>query len=328
MKDIQNDPLWRTMLFFVLLIIIVIIVVIVMFFCLKKYALFNPTHNCVWVPDHNYQFEDLYIIAGDKTHNNGNGYTYNEIQDIKNSKWLTLTSLQYINVWFFNKYTDNKVVLYFHGNNDNISHRKYAVDICDTLKLNLLLVDYRGYGKSLNTIPNTKLILEDAESAYWFLRTKYNPNDIIIWGESLGGISAIYTASKFKCNSLILLSTFYNLNISIDKLDCNQVFKQLLKIFAKDKFIKNHINIKLVECPIMIIHSEEDNILPFENSDLLYNAAKSCKYKERITIKGIHSKPIFEQSHIKQLIKFLNIDDPEIYNNIIFSKIINIINNI
>ena len=316
----------------ILLIIILVFLILAMFFMVKKWVLFQPTKDKVWDPRQHPGHHDIYLKIGDDTDGNGGrGYTRKEIEEIKGSKILTFKELQYINVWLFEMFPGKRIVLYFHGNNDNISYRQYAVDICKRLNLNLLLVDYRGYGES-SGFPDTGSMLLDSKTAYKFLKRRgYYSNEIIIWGESLGGIAAIWTAARYRCSHLVLLSTFYNLNTVINESKLPDKIKRIIERLSRDKFMKNDHYIKRIRCNLTVIHSRDDDILPYVNSGLLHdkagtkNGRKKIK-KNLITISGIHSKPNFEDDQLRELVKSLNVkvDDEDK----VIEDLQNIINNL
>jgi esterase/lipase len=243
-----------------------------------------------------------------------------------NSRTFNIGDLHFINIWKFENFPQNRVVLYFHGNNDNISYRKYVIDICRILELNLILVDYRGYGDSGN-YPTSQFLLEDAKTVYKHVSNHYDSSNILIWGESLGGIAAIWTAHKYHCGGLILLSTFANLGISIDKMKSPKPIKSLLKSMAKSKLMDNGKWIKSVVAPTVIIHSPDDDILPYANAELLYNSV-GCVEKKLINIRGPHSQPYFTDDNLIDLLNFIHIDTRIVSDTHKISHIRNIINNI
>ena len=303
----MNVICWTVLILFIIFFLCLAILLII-----RKWVLFQPSKDARWDPAQQEGHRDLYLKVGDEDHNGGMGYTKKQIDEIKRSKIITFTELQYINVWLFEMFPGKRIVLYFHGNNDNISYRQYSVDICKRLGLNLLLVDYRGYGES-SGFPETKSILEDAKTAYTFLKKRgYYSSEIIIWGESLGGIPAIWTAAKFKCSHLILLSTFYNLKIVINGSSIPDSFKGVVEKLFKDEYTRNDHHIKKIRCGLTVIHSITDDILPYKNAEMIHdkagtkNGGKKIK-KNLITISGIHSKPNFEDKQLKELMNGLNV---------------------
>ena len=284
----------------------------------KKYK--GVTEYCNEYVDN---FKSLYLVIGDKKHK---AYTKSEINKIEKSKVLNLSELQYINVWKFENYPGERIVLYYHGNNDNISYRKYVVDIINKLKLNLMLVDYRGYGDS-SSLPSSLSLLEDAKTAYKHLIQEYNPKDVIIWGESLGGIAAIWTAHKYEANSLVLLSTFADIGTILEKLKVPAKMAKLIKKFSDSKLMNNGKWIKKVHTPTIIMHSQEDDILPYVNAQMNINNV-AAKKKKLITIQGQHAHPYFTDHQLYELLEFIEIDNNEVLSHNNIQQVLNIINNI
>jgi len=346
-------------LFFWVVISLTIIVVIALIILnyLKTATLFQPTKDEKWHPDikkcdefHEFMvpyknnsitipekfigatqyckeyvdnFRSLYLVVGDKNHK---AYTRSEINKIEKSKVLNLSELQYINVWKFENYPGERIVLYYHGNNNNISYRKYVVDIINKLKLNLMLVDYRGYGDS-SSLPSSLSLLEDAKTAYKHIIQEYDPKDVIIWGESLGGIAAIWTAHKYDANSFVLLSTFADIGTILEKLNVPPKLARLMKKFADIKLMNNGKWIKSVTIPTIIIHSEEDNILPYVNAEMnIKNVA--AKKKKLITIQGQHSHPYFTDHQLYELLEFIEIEDHKVLSHENIQNVLDVINNI
>ena len=211
-------------------------------------------------------------------------------------------------MWYFHNFPGNKVVLFFHGNSGNISHRDYVVDICHKFELNLLIVDYRGYGKS-DGIPTPRGICDDGIRAYDFLRTKHRPDEIVVWGESLGGCAAIHVAGHRQCRSLLLLSTFSSLEDIIFHLNAPTWFTRpvgyAIKWIVDPVPSKDWIN--KVKCPVVIMHSVEDDLIPYENGKILYRCIDHDT-KLFIPIKGKHSSPEITDDQFKNLLKFADID--------------------
>jgi pimeloyl-ACP methyl ester carboxylesterase len=101
------------------------------------------------------------------------------------------------------------VILYFHGQSGNLSHRGALAKWLLELKRSVLMVDYPGYGKSEGS-PSEQGCYDSADAAYgWLTREKkVPPSKIVVMGESLGGGIAIDLASREPCGSLVLLKTY------------------------------------------------------------------------------------------------------------------------
>nr|QBK90678.1 MAG: fermentation-respiration switch protein [Pithovirus LCPAC104] len=221
-----------------------------------------------------------------------------------------------INVWYFDSFKDKdtKTILYFHGNIGNNGHRDYVINICQRFRLNLLLVDYRGFGKS-NKHSTLDTICCDAELSYKFLIGQVDdPKKIIVWGESLGGSPAVYIASTCECGYLILLSTFsclsdvifYNNEKSKFNKYLSGIVPHLMNNLPNKKWIKN------VKCQILIIHSKIDDTIPYRCAEILNEAAKKSRL---LLIDGIHGQPKITKEQVKVLLEFCELNLIEFNND-------------
>ncbi|MEQ8623805.1 MAG: alpha/beta hydrolase [Vicingaceae bacterium] len=155
------------------------------------------------------------------------------------------------------------LILYFHGNAGDLSRWGNVVEPFVKLGYEVLVVDYRGYGKSTGK-RSEKLMYEDALKWYDLALEKMNNESIVVYGRSLGCTFATFAASKRNCNQLILETPFYSLK---------SVVKNTYAIFPVGSLLKFRFPtfefIDLVNCPITIIHGTEDDIVPIENSQRL-----------------------------------------------------------
>jgi pimeloyl-ACP methyl ester carboxylesterase len=217
----------------------------------------------------------------------------------------------YINVWYFNKFKNAKTILYFHGNSYNISYRKYMVDICNILQLNLLLVDYRGYGKSSGN-PSAKNVLRDAQVSYSFLRNYCEPKNIIVWGESLGSTPACWVASKNpEICGLILLSPFSSLHslLSNPPTPVHSPLYSLARLVTKDidYYTDNLRMARKIKCHTLIYHSVQDKLIDFKNSTDLLQEIPHCD-KRLIPIKGGHETPQFTSKNFEHILDMITLN--------------------
>jgi pimeloyl-ACP methyl ester carboxylesterase len=218
-----------------------------------------------------------------------------------------------INAWLFQDFCKARrghcstTILYFHGNSGNISHRHYVIDICRRFNLNLLLVDYRGYGRSDGTCSATG-IYQDGEAAYHFLTGQVDCDNIIIWGESLGGTVACHVASKYKCRALILLATFSSLDDVIDDIIEPRILARGISWTVNGLFhpMNSKFYLKNINCPVAIMHSQCDTLIPYRCSKILYDAIPH-NYKVLYTIEGDHSSPKITDDTLKQMFAFVGI---------------------
>ena len=161
------------------------------------------------------------------------------------------------------KYT----ILYAHGNAEDLGYIKPQLEKIRDLGFSVLAYDYRGYGTSEGT-PTEKAAYQDIDTAYNYLTQilKISPQQIIVFGRSVGGGSAVDLASKKPVAGLIVESSF------------TSIFRVVVPVplLPFDKFT-NLDKIKKVKCPVLIIHGKSDEIIPFSHGEELFAAVSSPK---------------------------------------------------
>jgi len=174
-----------------------------------------------------------------------------------------------LNGWYVPAENSKLTVLFCHGNGGNMMHRLDSINILYNLGLNCFIFDYRGYGKS-DGKPSEEGTYLDARAAYEWLTDvkKVSPNNIIIFGRSLGGTIAAQLVSKVEAKSLIVESAFTSYT------DIGKKFYPYMPVRWFARFSYNTIDyIKAVHCPVMIIHSRNDEVVPFEFGLELYETS-------------------------------------------------------
>src|SRR5437588_10407624 len=103
-------------------------------------------------------------------------------------------------------------LLYFHGNGGNVSHRLERTKMpVDSLRLDVVLVDYRGYGRSSGS-PSETGLCADGEAIYEAARARgFTPDHIVLFGESLGAAVAVETVLKKPARAIILEAPFLSI---------------------------------------------------------------------------------------------------------------------
>ena len=189
-----------------------------------------------------------------------------------------------ISGWYIPAKIEKGVLLFCHGNAGNISHRLESINIFNSLNLSILIFDYRGYGKSEGK-PSEHGTYFDAEAAWDYLVNVKgkSPKEIIIFGRSLGGAVAAETAMRKNPAALIMESCFTSVP------DLGKRFYPWLPVKLISRFKYSTINkIGSINCPKLIIHSPEDEIIPFMHGKALYENAFHTK--EFLKIKGGHNE--------------------------------------
>jgi pimeloyl-ACP methyl ester carboxylesterase len=185
--------------------------------------------------------------------------------------------------WFIPNKESKGVVLFCHGNAGNISHRLDSIQILHQLGLDVFIFDYRGYGRSEGK-PSEQGTYQDTEAAWWYLTRERHvlPSNIIVIGRSLGGAIAAWLAMSYTPGALILESSFTSLADIATKLHPYLPLRQFLRFrYTTTDYLYQ------VKCPVLIIHSRDDELMPFEYGIRLFEIASEPK--RFLEISGSHN---------------------------------------
>ena len=178
--------------------------------------------------------------------------------------------------------TRRGVVLYFHGNLENINH--YAEYAANFTKhgYEVWMVDYPGYGKTTGKFTEENVYMQ-AREVYKLANTKFGAEIIIVYGKSLGSGIAAWLASRKPCKRLILETPYY----SIPDLFSHYAPIYPVESLSKFKFPTGEY-LKDVKVPVTIFHGTDDWIIPYRHAAKLKKVLKPGD--EFITIdKGSHN---------------------------------------
>lgn len=195
--------------------------------------------------------------------------------------------------WYVPASKDSNVLIFFHGNAGNISHRLDSLEIFHRLDLAVFIFDYRGYGNSTGK-PSEAGTYRDAQGAYRYMveEREVDPDRLIYFGRSLGGAVASHLAIEHPPKALILESTFTS---APDM--ASRVFPPVFPIRWLTRFSYSNIgNLKSIHCPILIVHSTEDEIIPYDMGRKLYEAANQPK--EFLQLHGGHNEGFMKNRKI------------------------------
>ncbi|WP_445635261.1 Alpha/beta hydrolase [Nostoc sp. DSM 114161] len=178
--------------------------------------------------------------------------------------------------WIKTKQPNAKVLLYLHGNGINIGANIAHANRFYQLGFSVLLIDYRGYGRSEGCFPNEKQVYEDAATAWNYLvQQQIPPKQIFIYGHSLGGAIAIDLAVKHpQAAGLIVESSFTSIGDLIAYRKKFGMFPVDLILTQRFESIKKLPNLKV---PVLFIHGVADLAVPSFMSQKLYAAAPEPK---------------------------------------------------
>ena len=196
---------------------------------------------------------------------------------------LTTSDNERLHGWYIPATNPRGVLLFFHGNAGNISHRLDSIKIFHELGLDTLIIDYRGYGQSTGKASEQGTYL-DAQAAWDYLvNTRGIPTDrIIIFGRSLGGAIGTWLGAQNTPAAVIIESSFSS---GVD------IARRLYP------FLPVHLLTRLqypvadyasqLNCPVLVVHSRHDEIIPFTMGQAIYAAVKQDK--QFLELRGDHN---------------------------------------
>lgn len=185
--------------------------------------------------------------------------------------------------WYVTHPQPRGVLLFFHGNAGNISHRLDSLAIFHRLGLEVLIIDYRGYGRSAGR-PGEQGSYRDARAAlHWLLEERQvDPQRLVYFGRSLGAAVAAQLASEHPPQALIMESAFS----SLPTLGAELYPWLPVRLLARMEFdSQRHVAVQ--RAPLLLVHSREDEIIPFHHAEALQQAAGEA---ELLVIRGSHNR--------------------------------------
>ena len=173
--------------------------------------------------------------------------------------------------WFVAPRGNKPVVLYFQGNAEGLPARvdRFTWLIADGA--GLLALAYRGYGGSTGT-PTEDGLIHDANAAYDFARARYPAGRIVLFGESLGTAVAVALAAGHEVAGVILDAPF----TSAAEVGAAAYPFAPVRWLMKDKFHSDE-RIGRVSAPLLVLHGEQDRIVPIRFGEKLFALAREPK---------------------------------------------------
>ena len=207
-------------------------------------------------------------------HPNENNYFNDDISvDINKVKIETSDNLELLG-WYHEKDLKNyKTIVYFHGNAGSLENRIHKLNHFRDMNINFLIIAWRGFSGNKGK-PSEKGLYLDGESAIqWLLDKGLKEEDIIIYGESLGTGVATHLAQNKNYAGIILETPFTSM------VDAAKNFYPYVPVnlLLKDKF-RNEDKVRNIYSPILVMHGEADQIVPFEMGKRIFEIANEPKY--------------------------------------------------
>jgi len=193
--------------------------------------------------------------------------------------WITTEDGVKIHGWFVPADSALATLIMSHGNAGNISHRIPIIRELQRRKFNVLMYDYRGYGRSEGS-PDEEGIYKDGRAVfdYALKLPEVDPRRVVLWGTSLGGAVAVDVALHRRAAGLILESTFSS---------AKDVARAVYPFLPVHLVLRSQFNsaakIQNIPIPVLVMHGNRDSIIPIALGRKLYRAANDPKEFYEIT---------------------------------------------
>ena len=207
-------------------------------------------------------------------HPNENNYSGDKILvDIKKVKIVTSDNIELLG-WFHEKnLNDYKTLIYFHGNAGSLENRIHKLNHFKDMNINFLIIAWRGFSGN-NGKPTEQGLYEDGKSAInWLAKLGVDEKNLILYGESLGTGIATQLAQNKNYSGVILETPFTSM---VDAAKMHYPYIPV-NFLLKDKY-ENYKKIKNINSPILVMHGEVDQIVPFAMGKKIYEIANEPKY--------------------------------------------------
>ena len=228
-------------------IIVIYISVLVILFIFQRNLMYHPSEN-------NY-FGDKLEVNIEKV-------------NIKTSDNLSLLA------WFHKKDLNKfKTIVYFHGNAGTLDNRIHKLNHFKDMDVNFLIIAWRGFSGNEGKPTEEGLYIDGLSAINWITNQGVKEEDIILYGESLGTGIATEIAQNKNFAGVILETPFTSM------INAAKEFYPYIPVnlLLKDRF-ENFKKIKNINSPILIMHGEQDTIVPFKMGKKMYQLANEPKY--------------------------------------------------
>ena len=206
-------------------------------------------------------------------HPSENNYQNDKIQFNYDEIFITVDEEIQLKSWIIKKdFKKFKTLVIFHGNAGHLSNRIYKLNELYKLDINILLISWRGFSGNKGS-PTENNLYKDAKAAIkWLNEEGVSNNQIILYGESLGSGVAVEVGKENNFNSIILESPFTSIENSA------KIYYPYLpvRLILKDRY-DSISKIKMINIPILVMHGEKDDVVPFSMGKELFEKANSPK---------------------------------------------------
>jgi uncharacterized protein len=194
--------------------------------------------------------------------------------DLPEAEEISLTAADGVHIvgWHVAPHDGKPVILYLHGNGGALRYRVERFHRLIKEGLGLVAVEYRGYGGSEGS-PSEAGLFADVEAAYAFAAGRYRPDQLVLWGESLGTGLAVYLAADKPVGRVILEAPF----TSTAAVAARRYWFMPVRLLMKDQF-RSDERITHVTAPVLILHGLNDRVVPYAMGEQMFDLAKGNKH--------------------------------------------------
>ena len=176
--------------------------------------------------------------------------------------------------WFHKKDLKKfKTIVYFHGNAGKLENRIHKLNHFKDMNVNFLILAWRGFSGNEGKPSEQGLYVDGSSAIAWLKNLGLNEEDIILYGESLGTGIATHLAQQNDYAGLVLETPFTSM------VEAAKNFYPYIPVglLLRDKY-KNDQKIKNINIPVLVMHGEADQIVPFWMGKKIYEIANQPKY--------------------------------------------------
>ncbi|XP_054826004.1 protein ABHD12B [Eublepharis macularius] len=190
---------------------------------------------------------------------------------------------------------DNPVIIYLHGNGGNraTSHRVQFTKAMSDAGFHILAVDYRGYADSTGQ-PSETGFTTDVLHIYHWVKARSKNSTVIFWGHSLGTGISTNVARELKekegtiVDAIVLEAPYTNIRDAAATIPVTKIYRKfpgfeylILDTMAHaGMYFYNDRNVQVLSSPILILHSEDDGMIPVSHGRKLFEIARNASQKK------------------------------------------------
>ncbi len=203
--------------------------------------------------------------------------------------------------------SDAPTILFFHGNGEiSADYEDIGPQFGAASGVNLLVLDYRGYGESSGT-PSNSTMISDARALFpkvkKFLDTKHIATPIIIMGRSLGSASAIEIAVEYETQlaGIVLESAYARVEPLLTLFGISSQLIARMDLTS----LENVVKLRNVHLPLLVLHGEEDSLIPAAHGRELFEASPAINKKLIILPGAEHNTILLNEQYFVALADWL-----------------------